>query len=207
MDAWEDWLNSPLLSVYEKQKLMGFTDQDIMQIFQELKDEMMATITWPKTTVPFSGLRIGSALPTPAPDQKIYNDDSRIIKIIVIGKNCKIIEGSDLHLKIKDLISWLVIDAVDNHKMTLDSSGTALDNLKNDKTFFHAIEEFLTGKLTTTIKIIQVQAFKQVDYLNSLNETILIGVTITLDQSYIDNYTDSYSEDLIDVAMRFINES
>lgn len=208
MSAAEEWLKSgaSFLSVYEKQKLMGFTDQEIATIFEELRDEMMAMINWHGIQGPMGWS--GSSSPPPPPDPKIYNDDRTTVKIAVLGKNCKLVEGTDLHFKIKDLISWLVINAMDKNHGSLARGGPLLDNLKNDKNFFYAVENHLSKELMTIVKVIQVDAQKRHDFLNPLGaEEIMIGIALTLDQSYIDSYVDVDSERLIDEALRTINES
>ena len=118
--------------------------------------------------------------------------DTLNFEVLITSKNCKLEEGSDLYFKIIDIISGILINALDG------DNRLKLEYLRHDKNFINYAEITLCAELRTTVKIYSVETWK--DY-KDYNDLIKIGIIVILDQKYIDNYVDRESTELIKLAI------
>ena len=125
-------------------------------------------------------------------------DNTPNFEVVISGSSyCKIEKDSELYFKIIDAISGMILNILDqnngmHHFFNLENIGT-------NKNFADAVQKLLCQELLTSVNVIKVETFK--DY-QSMNDLIKIGITLQIDQKYIDNYSDIETQQLIDLAMK-----
>ena len=121
-----------------------------------------------------------------------WNDfnNSPDFEVLIVGSYCKLEKDTNLYFKILDIISGILINATDNN--------LKLENLNQDKSFISFVERTLSQELHTFVKLVNIQTWK--DY-NTMKDLIKIGISITLDQKFIDSYVDRESTELINLAI------
>jgi len=119
-----------------------------------------------------------------------YYNNSPDFEVLITGSNCKLEKDTNLYFKIIDIISGILINDTDNN--------LKLENLNQDKSFISFVERTLSQELHTFVKLVNIQTCKDYDTMKDL---IKIGISVTLDQKFIDSYVDRESTELIKLAI------
>ena len=160
------------------------TNEDIDKALQDIKDDNMATSL--KDVIGLS--------PQPA-----YELTDFIVKLHPY--QCTIDQDSELFHKISDTISWVVLKAMDNYPSILDEWHMN-DQLKKDPfAIFTGFKNVLEQELLTNVTHLKIQTWKD---FKTFNEKLHIGVSLQLDQHYIDNYEDIIAQQMIDAIFKNI---
>jgi len=117
----------------------------------------------------------------------------------IFPRNCSIDPESELHWKIKDTIEWIMVKVICNSPCFLDD--ISRDSNSQSVEMIKAMKDLLEQELLTNIVDLKVNTFKD---WQTYSEVLKIGVAITLDQSYIDNYQDIVNQQMVDNAIKAI---
>jgi hypothetical protein len=107
----------------------------------------------------------------------------------VRGQRCDIVKDSDLYFKIVDTISGFIILA-DND-----------DIINHGNNFSRSLKQLLERELLVNVEIIKIDTFKSNSWNLSFEDELVVGVSLNIDQTYINNYRDVETQQLIKMAL------
>jgi len=129
--------------------------------------------------------------PKPAPFPKMAPYDDVKFEIHLVGDKCTIKKDSDLYFLMLDSLSRMMINILDCNANTSNSH------------FISAVEKNLAATLSTNIRVTRVETFRD---FTAFSNNVKIGISVLLDQGYIDNYVDHESEQMIDFAFKNVGQ-
>jgi hypothetical protein len=140
--------------------------------------------------------------PKPAPFPKMAPYDDVKFEIHLVGDKCTIKKDSDLYFLMLDSLSRMMINILDGNANIDVDKFSSLSHTSNSH-FIRAVEKNLAATLSTNIRVTRVETFRD---FAAFSNNVMIGISVLLDQGYIDNYVDHESEQMINFAFKNVGQ-